>query len=106
MAYNAASEKQVKKAIQKDKNERDQQLEDVKDILSRPSGVRFFRRLLTDASIFSTTFTGNSYTFFNEGARNLALRYFDDICTATPERVAELVIRKIDDASDIQSISE
>jgi hypothetical protein len=94
MAHNAADEKKVKDAAKRTKNERDQQLEDIKDILSRPSGVRFFRRLLEDGSIFATTFTGNSYTFFNEGARNLVLRYFDDLCAAVPERVAELMLRK------------
>jgi hypothetical protein len=96
MAHNAADEKKVKDAAKKQKNERDQQLEDIKDILARPAGLRFFRRMFDDASIFSTTFTGNSHTFFREGARNLALMYFNDVCEASPERVAELMIRKKD----------
>lgn len=94
MAYNAADEKQAKKVAQKEKNERDQQLDDIKDILSRPSGKRFFRRLLDDGKIFATTFTGNSYTFFNEGARNLVLKYFDDLCLAAPDKVAELMVKE------------
>jgi hypothetical protein len=94
MAHNAADEKITKKVEQKVKNQRDQELEDIKDILSKPSGMRFFRRLLDDGKIFTTTFTGNSYTFFNEGGRNLVLKYFDDVCTAAPSRVAELMVKE------------
>ena len=94
MSYNAADNKKVKDKEKDLKNERDQELEDIKEILSRPSGVRFFRRLFEEGKIYSTTFTGNSYTFFNEGHRNLALMFFGDVCEAAPNKVAELMINK------------
>lgn len=100
MSYNAADEKKVKDAQQKHKNQRDQELTDIKDILATPPGLRFFRRLLSDGKIFATTFTGNSYTFFNEGARNLVLVYFDDICQAAPDKVAELMVKKIEEEKE------
>lgn len=89
--YNAADEEQVRKREKKNKNEREQELEDIKDILSRPSGLRFFKRMMRKGQMFNTTFTGNSQTFFLEGHRNFALEYFGDVCEACPEKVADLV---------------
>lgn len=91
-AYSASDEKQVQDQEKKNKNERDQELEDVKDILSRPSGIRFFKRMMKKGQMFKTTFTGNSHTFFLEGHRNFALEYFGDVCEASPEKVAQLVV--------------
>lgn len=89
--YNAADERKVKDREKKSKNQRDQEIEDIRDILSRPSGVRFFKRLMLKGQMFRTTFTGNSHTFFLEGHRNFALEFFGDACEACPEKVADLV---------------
>lgn len=91
--YNASNEQQIKKKEQKLKNERDQELEDIKTILNTSAGLRFFKRLIKDGYIFNTSMTGSSYTFFNEGARNLVLKYFADICESAPHKVAELLIK-------------
>lgn len=100
MAHNAADEKKVREAEQRNKNQRETELEDIKDILSRPSGVRFFRRMTVDAKMFSTTFTGNSNGFFLEGGRNFFLRYFDDVCQAAPDKVIDLVLRREEEVKD------
>lgn len=100
MAHNAADPKKVASIKSKQKNERDQELDDIKTILSAPAGMRFFKRFLEDGKIFSTTFTGNSNSFFFEGMRNLALKYFNDICEAAPEKVADLMIRKKDETDE------
>ena len=92
--YNAADEDVVRDAEQKDKNERDQELEDIKAILAMPQGVRFFRRLMQEGRVFQTTFTGNSNTFFLEGHRNLALKFFSDVCEAAPSKVPDLLIQE------------
>lgn len=91
-SYNAADERRVKDAAKKNSNERETELNDIKDILSRPSGMRFFKRMLADGHMFSSTFTGNSQSFFLEGHRNFMLKYFGDVCEACPEKVAALVI--------------
>jgi len=92
--YNAADEKKVNKVRETLKNDRRQELEDIKTLLNTGAGRRFFTRFFEDGRIFTTTFTGNSQTFFLEGHRNLALKYFNDICEASPERLTELMIRK------------
>ena len=92
--YNAADESQVKKREQSAKTQKEQEIEDIKNILKLPAGVRFFKRLLNAGHMFQTSFTGNSQTFFKEGERNLMLRFFDDICEASPDKLTELLINK------------
>lgn len=58
---------------------RERELNDIKAVLSTREGRRFIWRLLTIGSLFRTTFTGNSTTFFLEGHRNLALLILNDI---------------------------
>lgn len=51
---------------------------DVQHILQSPEGLRFFRFMIGQGMVFTTTFTGNERTYFNEGARNfvnMILRY-------------------------------
>ena len=60
---NAADENQVKKASEKDRFSREQELLDVKNILSTPHGRRFIWRYLGLAGVFRLSFTGNSETF-------------------------------------------
>jgi hypothetical protein len=79
------------KAVEAAKLRRDQQLNDIKAILSTAAGVRFFRRMMADAHVFHTSFTGNSATYFKEGERNLALRYFKDMVEAAPDKIVTLM---------------
>jgi hypothetical protein len=97
MAYNAADEKDVKDGEKKIALLREQELEDLKDVLSRPSGIRVFRRLFREGRIFHTTFTGNSNGFFLEGGRNLALKFFDDVAQVAPNKISDLIIEKTED---------
>lgn len=57
---------------------------DLKAILELPGGegIRFLRRVLTNCYMFSSTFTGNSATFRNEGKRAVALELIEMITQA------------------------
>jgi hypothetical protein len=92
--FNAADESKVKEAEQEGKNTRDQEIEDIKVLMSTPQGVRFFRRVMTMGHVFSTSFTGNSRTYFNEGMRNMSLIIFNDICEATPTKAKNVIIKE------------
>jgi len=48
-------------------------LHDFEKTFSTESGKRIYRHLLERCHVFSTTFTGNSKTFFLEGERNIGL---------------------------------
>lgn len=92
--YNAADESGVSEASQRYKSTRDQELEDLKEILSTPAGIRLFKRMFEHGKIFCSTYTGNSNSFFNEGMRNLALIFFNDICLASPNVIPKLMLRE------------
>ena len=83
--YNAADEQQVNSQQAKASSEREQELDDVKQLLKTPFGKRFMRRLFEEGMIFHSTFTGNSRTFFNEGRRSLTLKFFADVTQVAPE---------------------
>lgn len=85
----------------KDKINIKQNIADLKEILDTNAGMRFFKSFLIDGNMFSTTFTGNSYSYFLEGRRALALKVFSDICQAAPEKVHELMIIKKEKEEEI-----
>jgi hypothetical protein len=85
-------EDQQQKADKEQALRRLTELEDIRWLLNTQQGHRFFKRLFTEGRVFQTTFTGNSNTFFLEGHRNLALRFFGDVVEACPERIASLMI--------------
>lgn len=84
--YDSSDPQQVSHASAKAELDRLQELEDIKDLMDSPPGVRFFRRLFIDGHIMSTSFAGNApRTYFLEGERNLALRYIQDLEAAVPD---------------------
>jgi hypothetical protein len=71
---------------QRQEQERLQELDDIKLLLKQPEGIRFFKRLLERCHVFRTSFTGNSFTFFNEGERNIGLFLMNEINEACPDK--------------------
>jgi hypothetical protein len=65
--------------IEKQELLRKQELDDLQYVLNTPAGRRFFIRLLEKTGYNSSSFTGNSTTFFNEGKREIALLLLKDI---------------------------
>lgn len=47
--------------------------------MNTEQGRRFIWRLLGLCGVYRTSFTGNSGTFFNEGARNIGLMVLADV---------------------------
>ena len=96
--YNAADENQVKDKQAEAKTEREQELDDIKELLKTPFGKRFFKRFMAEGMIFHSSFTGNSRTFFNEGRRSLTLKFFADMTQVAPEStIVEIMINKQED---------
>jgi len=89
--YNSSDEQKVKDKAKKVRNEREQELEDVKTILKHPAGIRFFKRLIREGRIFSSTFTGNSQSFFLEGKRALVLKIYVDVVKVAPDKVPSIL---------------
>lgn len=68
-----------------------QEVDDLRWLLADARGRRFMWRLLNTCGIFTTSFTGNSTTFFNEGARNVGLRQLANINEHCAERYLEMI---------------
>jgi hypothetical protein len=64
---------------------REQELEDLKSVMRTQHGRRLLWRILSDANMFRSCFTGNSTTFYLEGKRDVVLPYYQDIMQACPE---------------------
>jgi hypothetical protein len=80
--FNASDEQKVKHATLIDKNKRDTELTDIRNLLANKWGRRFVWRLLDKTGQYRTSFTGNSTTFFNEGQRNIGLWLVDEVLLA------------------------
>lgn len=92
MIKNAADPAQIKEAVRKEKSARFKELEDVKSILSTKAGRRFYYRYMKECGVFRISYTGNgSETFFNEGQRNVGLKFLADINDADPEIYATMI---------------
>lgn len=73
-----ADKDRVRKKSLQERFSRRTEIEDVAAILSTRFGRRFYWRLITECGIFRSSFTGNNTTFFNEGMRNIGLKFLSD----------------------------
>jgi hypothetical protein len=64
--------------------------EDFKKVLESNEGFRWFKRFFSEAKILRNTFTGNSQSYYNDGQREMALRYFKDAARVAPKRFVEM----------------
>lgn len=85
-------ERQEQERREKEKLERKQQLNDIRRIIQTPEGMRFFRRLLESGKMFTSSFTGNSTTYLNEGRRSIALEFWADIVESSPDYMMALLV--------------
>ncbi len=67
------------------KLERDQEKADFAWLMSDRRGRRFIWRMLETTGVYRSSFTGNSETFFREGARNVGLKLISDIHEFAPD---------------------
>lgn len=82
---NAANRNVLSTQRRREKDRAKRARDDVRAVMSTPSGRRVMWQLLSDAGIFRTSFTGNSETFFREGARSLGLKVFTQIQENAPD---------------------
>lgn len=96
LVKNAADERQVKRAGQKERDRRTMELDDLRWVLSeRPGRRHIWRRL--DGLHTSSFNTNGSIVFFNEGRRDVQLRLLADVMEASPELYLTMQREAIDD---------
>jgi hypothetical protein len=89
--HNAADEQAIADA-EKERLTAEVQLgNDIREILALPAGVRFMRYIIGEGMIFSTSMTGNSWTYFNEGKRDFANSIFAKVCEVAPDKARQVI---------------
>lgn len=76
---NAGNPEAVKEARLKTSDRRDREIDDLRVVMSTVQGRRVINRIMEFCGMFRTSFTGNSYTFFNEGQRNVGLFLYGEL---------------------------
>lgn len=77
-----------------------EQLKDIAVLLNQPEFRRYVKRYLAICSVFKTTFTGSSETFFKEGQRSIGTTMFGEIMQASPHRFTEIMAEKMPEDDD------
>lgn len=72
----------------------DQEVEDLKWLMSDKRGRRIMWNLLAFTGVFRQPFTGNSETFFRCGMMNVGQKYLGDINDHAPERYNQMVTER------------
>jgi hypothetical protein len=83
---NSDDKSQVIQAGKDEKLARIRELEDLVAVMETEAGRRLVWRLLSRAGVFTSSFTGNSATFFNEGKRDMGLFILAEIMEACDEQ--------------------
>ena len=78
-------------------------LNDIRKTVAMPEGRRLYYFILEQAGVFRSSFTGNSTTFFNEGARNVGLIMLRDLMEAKPDALNQMMRENY---SEIQSFKK
>lgn len=68
----------------------ERRVSDLKKILSSEEGRRWIYGLLEKCYVFRSVMTGNSYTFFNEGMRQVGLMIMDEISHVGPDTYSNM----------------
>ncbi len=90
-------EKAIKENRRTVKSAQDDELNDLRVLLNNPNGVRFLARLLKDCRLYETSADNSgSWTYFNEGVRNVGLKLLDKLEKADPDAMLKLVQAKGD----------
>lgn len=90
--YDASNRKEVRKAEKAARLADVQRLEFLRSVMSTPPGRAWIYDLLTECSIFASTFRPDaSYSAFLEGTRKIGLMFLADLMKACPDQYLPMV---------------
>lgn len=83
---NTADEDQVKAANKKEKNVRNNELNEIRTVLDSPVGRKFLWRALKRCGVYQSSYhPSGSQVYFNEGRREVGLWLLAEITEANPD---------------------
>lgn len=94
--YDTGEETQVKQKKTKAQLNREREIEALRNILSTYDGRAFLWRLLEECGIYTSSFTGNSTTFFNEGKRHVGLWTLNEIMDVNPNLYQQMRVEAVE----------
>lgn len=87
-----SDEEQVAKGKKKFQIRRQQEQEDIRQVLSTPAGQALIWRIMDQSKMLAPNmFTGNSTTFYNLGSRDLGLWLYNEIMEAAPNAMLKMM---------------
>lgn len=88
-----------KKLIEdRDKRRKDQELSDLKKVLSIVEGRRLMWRILSEAGVFRSSFNSNALNMaFSEGNRNIGLLMLNEMLKVSPNSFTQMQREYISD---------
>lgn len=94
--FDAGDETSVEKRKSKAQLKREQEVHELKTVLSTKEGMAVVWRILEKTGPFTGSFTGNSHTFFKEGRRSIGLELIAEINEANPRAFALMQLAIVD----------
>jgi len=92
----------VAKKIEKKDPQRQQELNDIRELLITGPGFRFMKRLLNITGPFQMRFNvDHSIHSFMDGQRNVGTRLVTDVLEACPEQLSRLMIESSKDEKEM-----
>lgn len=87
----AGQQRATRDTAERSKSRHNEEIDDVKWLMGSKRGRRIVWRWLERTGVFRSSFTGNSETYFREGARNIGLMLMALINEAGPDLYATMV---------------
>lgn len=85
MSYDPSNPKDVKVRNRRERRAEERRLKDVLDLMRSSEGRRYIIWIIGQSGLFRSTMTGNAWTYFNEGMRNMGTIIYNDVMTACPD---------------------
>jgi len=96
LVSNAADQVQVREAKIKERNLEKDVLDDIRWIMGEARGRRYMSWLMGQCGMDRLSFTGNSETFFREGARNIGIMLKSKIDEVAPEMYIKMLTETLE----------
>ncbi len=87
LVKNAASEKQVRNAQEKQEFKRDNQLNDLRNVLETPHGRRVIWRILEHCKTFGSIWSNSSQIHYNSGMQDVGHWIMGEIASADEQQL-------------------
>lgn len=96
LVTNAADKEQVAEAKRKDRDTEKTVLDDISWLMGEPRGRRFMAWFLAQCGMDKLSWTGNSETFFREGARNMGIMLKSKIDGVAPDMYIKMLVETLE----------